>query len=450
MDTIYAPATPMYNSAISIIRISGNRSLEVLKDIFRTNRKIEPNYMTYGHIFDQDKKLDEVYSVYFKAPRSYTCEDVVEIHCHGGVISTNRIMELLKKKGLRLAEAGEFTQRAFINGRIDLTQAESVMDLISSKSNLAFDMALNQLEGRLSNKIISSANKLMDLLAKITVCIDYPEEDIEEITYKEIEDDLNFILKDLKRLNEDAKRALSIKQGINTAIIGRTNVGKSSLLNYITGKDRAIVTDIEGTTRDTIEEEVVIDDIYLRLIDTAGIRESLDLVEKIGIEKSYKALDRAELIFFVIDVSRDITEEELNLIKDIDRNKLFIILNKIDLNEVFNIEKIAEFIDKSRVVRISAYREEGIDTLKDRLREYLKINDKIGIDPMITSKRQLEHLVHSIEMLELSLSDIINRIPYDYITVNLEEAYTSLQSIVGKSLNADVTQEIFSRFCLGK
>ncbi len=447
MDTICAPATSQYESAISIIRISGDRSLEILKKIFETKKEIKNRYFHYGHIVNDGVKLDEVMAVYFKAPYSYTTEDVVEIHLHGGSVSTNRVMELILDNGARLAESGEFTKRAFLNGRIDLTQAESVMDMISAKNNLAFDVALDNLEGSTNHEIKYLRNRVLHLISELTVSIDYPEEDIEEITKDLINTTTTEIIDRIKLILDLSKKAIDIKNGVRVAIIGKANVGKSSFLNSITGVDRAIVTDIEGTTRDTIEVDLNLPGITLTLIDTAGIRETLDEVEKIGVEKSKHAANEADIIFVIIDASKEINEEELEILSKTQNKERLILVNKIDLKSDYNIEKLKSHVDESEIVLMSAKNKIGFDIIEKKVLEKLDINDKIRENPLVSSNRQLYYLKEALNSLTIVKN---SNDPYDFLMIDLKDAYDHLGSVIGEALSGDLTNEIFSKFCLGK
>ncbi len=447
MDTICAPATSQYESAISIIRISGDRSLEILNKIFVTKKEIKDRYFHYGHIVKDGVKLDEVMAVYFKAPYSYTTEDVVEVHLHGGGVSTNRVMELIVDNGARLAEAGEFTKRAFLNGRIDLTQAESVMDMISAKNNLAFDVALDNLEGSTNGEIRYLRERVLHLISELIVSIDYPEEDIEEITKSLVNDITTEIISRIELILDLSKKAIDIKNGVRVAIIGRANVGKSSFLNSITGVDRAIVTDIEGTTRDTIEVDLNLPGITLTLIDTAGIRETLDEVEKIGVEKSKHAANEADILFVIIDASKQINDEEISILEKTKNKQRLILVNKIDLMEDYNIEEIEKYVDKEDIVLMSAKKKLGFDIIEKKVLAKLNINDKIRENPLVSSNRQLYHLKEARN----SLITVKNsNDPYDFLMIDLKDAYDSLGAVIGEALSGDLTNEIFSKFCLGK
>ncbi len=447
MDTICAPATSQYESAISIVRISGDHSLEILQKIFVTKKEIKSRYFHYGHIVNDGVKLDEVMAVYFKAPYSYTAEDVVEIHLHGGAVSTNRVMELIIRNGARLAEAGEFTKRAFLNGRIDLTQAESVMDMISAKNNLAFDVALDNLEGSTNAEIRSLRERVLHLISELTVSIDYPEEDIEEITKSLINEVTSEIIDRIELILDLSKKATNIKNGVRVAIIGRANVGKSSFLNAITGINRAIVTDIEGTTRDTIEVDLNLPGITLTLIDTAGIRDTLDEVEKIGVEKSKHAANEADILFVIIDASNDLTEEEIEILEKTKTKDRLVLINKIDLNEDYNIEEIENYVNKEDIVLMSAKQKIGFDIIEKKVLRKLNINDTIRENPLVSSNRQLYHLKEAKKSLHIVRE---SNAPYDFLMIDLKDAYDSLGSVIGEALSGDLTNEIFSKFCLGK
>lgn len=451
MNTICALATSPLEAAISIIRISGKDSYKVLNKVFKGKKeKIEPRIFYYGHIYKEEKILDEVMVVYFKAPYSYTKEDIVEIHTHGGNISSKRIIELLLDNGIYPAEPGEFSKRAFLNGRIDLSQAEAVIDLIKAKTELSFDIALDHLEGDVIKEIKNLREKVLDILAELVVSIDYPEEDIEMITYNKLFTLVLELEEILKNLIEDSKKAFIIKDGIKIALIGRTNVGKSSLLNAITKKQRAIVTDIEGTTRDTIEENIIINNIPITLVDTAGIRESIDLVEKIGIEKTKKEIILADILFFIVDSSKDLSNEELELLKKIKDKRKIIIINKTDLDKKLNQEVFYPFVDKSDIIEISALKNENIEKIEKRLLDIFKLENLDMNSTFISSLRQINEIKKAYESVKDLKKGINEEIAYDFLEVDLKNIYDLLGSVIGEDISTNHINEIFKKFCLGK
>ena len=356
-DTIAAIATPIGEGGIGIIRISGEKSKEILEKIFvmPEKKEIKSRFLTYGHIVDpkDGKTLDEVLAVYMKGPKTYTAEDVVEINCHGGIVPLKKVLNLVLSSGARIAEPGEFTRRAFLNGRLDLSQAEAVIDVINAKTDKSFDVAMEQLQGGFSQQISDIRTKLTDLLVDITVNIDYPDEDIEELTYDKLISGLKEVKSSLDYMIEGSKTGKILRDGLNIAIIGKPNVGKSSLMNTLLRESRAIVTEIPGTTRDTIEEFLSIKGVPVKLTDTAGIRETEDIIEQIGIEKSRKSFKDADLVIFIIDVSRNLEDEDLEILSELDREKALILFNKIDKESVISDEKINEIAGDTPYLKIS-------------------------------------------------------------------------------------------------
>ena len=397
-DTIAAIATAPGEGGIGIIRISGPKSLEVAEDIFfsMSGKKISEypaRTLIFGNIKDGDKKIDEVLVAYMKGPNSYTAEDVVEINCHGGFISVKRILELVLSKDVRLAEAGEFTKRAFLNGRIDLSQAEAVIDVINAKTDKAHEVAENQLDGSLSNRIREFRDKVTELLAQVEVAIDYPEEDIEFIAYTTLEEKTRELNKDIKKLYETSESGKIFREGLKTVIVGKPNVGKSSLLNSILGENRAIVTDIPGTTRDVIEEFVNIKGIPLKIVDTAGIRETDDVVEKIGVEKSMASFDTADLIIMVVDSSSELSEEDREILEKVQGKETILLLNKTDLPQVIDEEEVKKYVNEENIIKISALHNEGIEDVHDRIEAMVYKGDiKSSSNVIITNSRHKDAL----------------------------------------------------------
>lgn len=371
-DTIAAIATAPGEGGIGIVRISGEKSLEVAQSIFKSKSgKMIKDYNTrtliYGKIVDGEKVIDEVLVAYMKGPNSYTAEDVIEINCHGGFISVKKILELILSKGVRIADAGEFTKRAFLNGRIDLSQAEAIIDVIKSKTDMAHEVAQNQLEGSLAKKIKDLRMNVTEVLAHLEVSIDFAEEDVEEITYQTLEEKSLELRNEIKKLYDTAESGKILRDGLKTVIVGKPNVGKSSLLNSILGENRAIVTDIAGTTRDVIEEFVNIKGIPLKIVDTAGIRETEDVVEKIGVEKSRESFSTADLVIMVLDASRKLSEEDMEILESIKNKKTIVLLNKVDLEAQIELEKIKEFVSSDDIIEISALKNQGIEELQDKI-----------------------------------------------------------------------------------
>ena len=450
-DTIAAISTALGVGAISIVRLSGPDAIKIANKIFDkdlTNQKTHT--ITYGYIKDSDKVIDEVLLTVMRAPNTFTTEDIVEINCHGGIATTRKVLELLIKNGCRIAEKGEFTKRAFLNGRIDLAQAESVIDIINAKTNKEVEASEKQLEGYLSSEISNIMKKVMDLMVDIEVSIDYPEYDVEEVTYSNAIKILEDIQNHLEKLSNSFENGKIIKDGIKLAIIGRPNAGKSSLLNEFLKEERAIVTDIEGTTRDTIEEQISISGIPFKIIDTAGIRESEDKIERIGIEKSKKAAQNSDIILAIFDVSKPLNKEDFEIINFIKNKKTIIILNKIDLNE--NAETITELSNLGKdILKISVLEKKGIEQIYEKLIQMFNINE-IDLDNgnVITNIRHKELIDCAKQNAKQSIIALKSNLPVDIIAINIKEILENLGKITGESVSEDIIKEIFSKFCLGK
>lgn len=454
-DTICAIATPAGEGGIGIIRISGPDSLNIANEVFRANKKIDeynPRTLIYGHIYDGDKLIDEVLLAYMNNPRSYTGEDVIEINAHGGYMSVKKILELLLKKGIRHAQNGEFTKRAFLNGRIDLSQAEAVMDVINAKTELSFESAQEQLEGRLSKKIKELRKKITELLAHVEVSIDFPEEDVEELTIKRLLEGIKYIKKQMQNLYDSAETGKILRDGLKTAIVGKPNVGKSSLLNALLRESRAIVTDIEGTTRDVIEEQLNINGILIKLIDTAGIRDTKDVVEKIGVEKSKEIINIADLIILVLDSSREITDEDMFILDNIKDKKAIVLINKTDLEAKWNENIIKKHVKNHvRIIKISASLNQGIKDLEDEITNMVfKGNVKGNNDLMITNTRHKDALYKAINSANDCINGIENNMPIDFVEIDLKNIWDLLGEVTGQTVSEDLLDTIFSEFCIGK
>ncbi|WP_300276734.1 tRNA uridine-5-carboxymethylaminomethyl(34) synthesis GTPase MnmE [Peptacetobacter sp.] len=455
-DTIAAIATAPGEGGIGIIRISGPKSLEVAENIFfsMSGKKIveyPTRTLIYGNIKDNDKKIDEVLVAYMKGPNSYTAEDVIEINCHGGFISVKRILELVLAQDVRLAEAGEFTKRAFLNGRIDLSQAEAVIDVINAKTDKAHEVAENQLDGSLSSKIREFRDKVTELLAQVEVAIDYPEEDIEFIAYNTLEEKTKELNKDIKKLYETSESGKIFREGLKTVIVGKPNVGKSSLLNSILGENRAIVTDIPGTTRDVIEEFVNIKGIPLKIVDTAGIRETNDVVEKIGVEKSIASFDSADLIIMVLDSSVKLSDEDKEILEKIKNRETIILLNKNDLTQVIDEEEVKQYVDEENIIKISALHNEGIEKLHDKIESMVYRGDiKSSSNVIITNSRHKDALYKAMKSAEDAMRAIEDRMPLDFVEVDLKNIWDYLGYINGDTMSEDLLDNIFHNFCIGK
>ena len=456
MSTIASISTAPGIGGIGIIRMSGEKTFEILGKIFKakTPQKIEEikGYtIKYGHIVENSEIIDEVLVSYFKAPRSYTTENMCEINSHGGNVIVKKILELCLKNGAELAEPGEFTKRAFLNGRIDLAQAESVIDLINAKSEKEAKSGVKQLEGYLSKEIKDIKQEILDVLVNIEVTIDYPEYDTPEVQKNEMMKMLESVGNRLEKLEKSFDNGKIIKEGIKTAIIGKPNAGKSSLLNAILKEERAIVTDIAGTTRDTIEEFVTVNGIPLKLVDTAGIREASDEVEKIGVEKSIKKAEEADLIIAIFDSSKELTEEDLEILNLIKNKQAIILLNKADLDSKIT-EKDERFTSiTENILKISALNKTGIDLLYAKISEMFNLNDiNLDNDILITNIRHKNIISKAIENVKKAIEALNINMPIDIITIYIKEILEDLGEITGEVVTDDIINEIFSKFCLGK
>jgi tRNA modification GTPase len=447
--------------------MSGEKCFEVLEKIFLPKKfesieNIKGYTIKYGHIVEnlQEYKngevlenaiVDEVLVSYFKAPKSYTTENMCEINTHGGNIVVRKILELCLKNGAEMAEPGEFTKRAFLNGRIDLLQAESVIDIIDAKSERELKAGMNQLEGQLSKKIHEIKQKIMDVMVNVEVDIDYPEYDVEEVTNAEIKGMLDIVISDLEKLEKSFDNGKILKDGVKTAIIGKPNAGKSSLLNCILNEERAIVTEIEGTTRDTIEEFVTVEGVPLKLIDTAGIREAKDEVEKIGIAKSKEIAKDADLIIAIFDSSRDLTDEDREILNIIKGKNAILVLNKTDLNKKID-ENMPEIIDSCKyIVKISTLEQQGLEDLYKIIGNMFSM-EEISVDntAIITNLRHKNLISKALESCKQAMDALTNGMPLDIIAVFLKEILENLGEITGEIVTDDIISEIFSKFCLGK
>lgn len=455
-DTIAAVATAYGEGGIGIIRISGEEALPILQEIFEFHGDTDTftsRRMTYGKIIDKEKNqiIDEVLAVYMKGPKTYTAEDVVEINCHGSMVSLRKTLALVLRKGARLAEPGEFTKRAFLNGRLDLSQAEAVIDMIRAKTDKSFDVAVSQLEGRLSLKVEEIRQKLLDLLVDITVNIDYPDEDIEEMTYEKLEESIVETQDMIEKLLATSSTGKMIREGIKIAIVGKPNVGKSSLMNGLLKETRAIVTDIPGTTRDTIEEVLSIRNIPVYLVDTAGIRETSDKVEKLGIEKSKEAFNQADFILFLLDGSRPLEEEDLQIMELLKERKSLVLINKRDLGEAISIEEIAAKLPASQVIEASLLKGQGITEIEDAVEDLVYGGEIVQKESMMVNNvRHIELLQQAVKSLTDALHMSEMREALDFIEVDVKNAYERLGEIIGETVSDDIINEVFARFCLGK
>ena len=445
-DTIAAISTALGVGAISIIRLSGKDSLSIINKIFDKDlTKVKSHTINYGHIIEENKIIDEVLVSVMLSPHTFTREDVVEINCHGGISTTNKILELILLNGARLAEPGEFTKRAFLNGRIDLTQAEGIMNLIESKSEASREMAINQLTGSVSNLISSLRTDLINIISNIEVNIDYPEyEDIEVITLQKILPEVNNIKNKLQNIIKNAQNGKLINEGINIGIIGKPNVGKSSLLNALLEENKAIVTDIEGTTRDIVEGNFILNGIACHVIDTAGIRKTTDIVEAIGVNKSLEIIDKSDLVIFMLNNNDILTTEEKELLKKIKTKKYIIVVNKIDLNNKL-------IINENNLIKISIKDNIGLDSLKNKIIELFNLGEITTKDmTYLSNARSISLLKKSLKIIDEIINNINNNVPIDIIEMDLKDCWNKLGEIIGETYTDELIDEIFSRFCLGK
>jgi len=454
-DTIVAISTPHGEGAIGIVRMSGSKAFEVIEKIFKTGGKTIQEYenrqLIYGHILDKKHIIDEVLVALMKAPKTYTTEDLVEINCHGGSVPIRRILDLILTFDVRMAEAGEFTKRAFLNGRLDLSQAESVMDMISAKTPKGFDVAYNQMEGYLSKKVRNIREDIVDLFSKIEVGIDYPEADIEDITHEEIKEVLEFNLEKINGMVEGSETGKIIRNGLSTVIVGKPNVGKSSLLNALLKESKAIVTSIPGTTRDVIEEYINIKGIPLKIIDTAGIRETDNEIEKIGVKRSKASFNKADLVILVLNNGEEISVEDREIIKYIEDKKVIVVVNKTDLENKLDFDALETLVKDKTVLKISIMNEEGIEAVENEIAKLVYHGDiKSKENDFITNIRHISALKKAKESIKAAIAATDTAIGYDFIEVDIKDAYDYLGEITGETLGEDVIDKIFSKFCLGK
>lgn len=455
-ETIVAISTPPGEGAIGIIRISGHNAISIGNTIFRPKRQeklsIEDDKkLIYGHILSNEHVLDEVMLVAMFAPKTYTREDLVEIHCHGGIVPMTAIMKCILDKGARMAEPGEFTKRAFLNGRLDLAQAESVMDMISAKTPKGFDVAFSQLEGRLSQKIEMIRQQILQILAHLAVSIDYPEEDIEEITYEEILKRFDDVQKLINYLLENSNTGRILREGLSTVIVGKPNVGKSSLLNALLKEARAIVTEIPGTTRDIIEEMIQIKGIPLKLVDTAGIRETEDVVEKIGVERSKLFFNKADLVIYMLSASEKLTEEDDEIIEYIADRQAIIVVNKSDLEQQLDFDALEKRLPGKLIIKTSVLMDSGIEEVETAIHDLIMGGVIQSSENMYVSN--IRH-TNALNKAQLAMKDAAqaaeDRMPYDFIEVDVKNAFEYLGEISGETIEEDLVNQIFKSFCLGK
>ena len=457
-DTIAAISTAPGEGAIGIVRISGDDAIRIADEVYRLKEKRlkeQPSHtIHYGHIVDpkNDEVIDEVMVTVLRAPKTFTREDVVEINCHGGIVAINRILQLVLRMGARLAEPGEFTKRAFLNGRIDLSQAEAVMDLIRAKTDKSMQMAMRQLDGELSKLIQNLRQEILNTLAQVEVNIDYPEyDDVEEMTLQLLREKTEQVSQGIRALLNTASQGKILRDGLKTAIVGRPNVGKSSLLNVLLREEKAIVTDIAGTTRDTIEEYVNVRGVPLQLIDTAGIRETDDVVERIGVERSRKALNEADFVLLILNQSEELMDEDLRLLEQTKDFKRIILLNKTDLPTKIDMDKVKEFAIDSEIVTTSMLKKEGIDQLEEKIADYFFQGQMNERDATYLSNTR--HIA-LLEKAEQALQEVANGVdmgmPVDLIQIDFTRAWDLLGEITGDTVQDELLTQLFSQFCLGK
>lgn len=446
-DTIVAISTSVGEGAISIIRLSGHDALNIASKVFTKDlTKVDSHTIHYGFITSNNEKIDEVLVSVMKATKTFTREDIVEINCHGGIATTNKVLEVLLENGARLAEPGEFTKRAFLNGRIDLLEAEATMDLISSKAESARKISINTLTGETSNLIKNLRSELVKIISNIEVNIDYPEyEDIEVLTNESILPDIKKFKEKLEEIIKKSEDSKVIKEGIRVGIIGRPNVGKSSLLNSLLEEEKAIVTDVPGTTRDIVEGSLIVSGIPLNIIDTAGIRKTEDTVEKIGVEKSLKIIDTSDLLIYILNNNEEITEEEKEILEKTKNKKRIIVVNKIDLKTKLNKKLLDSYIE------ISVKENIGIDKIKDEIKRLFNIGE-ISTNDMtyLSNARSIALLKKSLNNINDAINEINNNNPIDIVELSLKESWNNLGEVIGETYTDELLDELFSRFCLGK
>ncbi|MBS4177608.1 tRNA uridine-5-carboxymethylaminomethyl(34) synthesis GTPase MnmE [Lederbergia citrea] len=458
-DTIAAISTPMGEGAIAIVRLSGDEAIGIADHIFRSAggmqlEEVQSHTIHYGRIIDprSEETAEEVMVSVMKAPRTFTREDVVEINCHGGLVSVNRVLQLALNAGARLAEPGEFTKRAFLNGRIDLSQAEAVMDLIRAKTDRAMNVALGQMEGRLSKLIAGLRQEILETVAHVEVNIDYPEyDDVEEMTHRMLVEKATYIRAELEKLLQTSHQGKILREGLSTVIIGRPNVGKSSLLNSLVQENKAIVTDIPGTTRDVIEEYVNVRGVPLRLVDTAGIRETEDIVERIGVERSREVLKKADLILLVLNSADDFTKEDEQLFTAVEGMDVIVIANKTDLPQKIDMEQVRIAAKEHQIITTSLLEEKGIDDLEQAIADmFFKGQIEAGDMTYVSNSRHIALLNQALQAIEDVLSGIDFGTPIDIIQIDLTRTWELLGEIIGDTVQESLIDQLFSQFCLGK
>jgi len=458
-DTIAAISTPMGEGAIAIVRLSGDDAVRIADKLFKGigGKKlinVPSHTIRYGHLLDpkNGEVIEEVMISVMKGPKTFTKEDVVEINCHGGIVSVNRVLQQVLKYGARLAEPGEFTKRAFLNGRIDLSQAEAVMDLIRAKTDRAMNVALGQMEGRLSKLIRTLRQEILEVLAHVEVNIDYPEyDDVEEMTHKLLLEKAHFVREEIQKLLQTSEQGKILREGLSTVIVGRPNVGKSSLLNSLVHENKAIVTDIPGTTRDVIEEYVNVRGVPLRLLDTAGIRETEDIVERIGVERSRQVLKEADLILLVLNYSDQLTEEDVNLFEVVKGMDVIVIVNKTDLPQQIDMEQVRELAKEHKLVTTSLLEDLGVDALEEAISSlFFSGSIEAGDMTYVSNTRHIAVLNQSLQTIEDAIEGVEMGVPIDIVQIDMTRTWELLGEIIGDSVHESLIDQLFSQFCLGK
>ncbi|MHB1253038.1 MAG: tRNA uridine-5-carboxymethylaminomethyl(34) synthesis GTPase MnmE [Candidatus Humimicrobiaceae bacterium] len=455
-DTIAALSTRAGESAVNIIKISGSDSIKIADKIFESKSKaklceLKTYKMLYGNIIYNREIIDEVLVSIMRSPGSYTREDVIEINCHGGLAAVNKILDIIIKNGARLAEPGEFTKRAFLNGRIDLSQVEAISDIISAKTENSLKIAANNLSGTLSKEIKKIRKNLLDIIINIEASIDFIEEDLEIFPYDEILTKTKNIFDELIELIKNEEKGEIIKNGIKIAIIGKPNVGKSSLLNLIAKKEKAIVTSIPGTTRDAVEEILYLNGIPVILTDTAGIRESKNIIEKIGVKKSINEIEKADILITIIDNSRKLTEDDIRILEKTKEKKHIVCLNKIDEKSKVNKSELEKYIKKESILEISVLKNKGIDTLEEKIRDLTIGKDKFEIEEkIIINKRQKISILNAKDSIENAIEAMKNKMSEEFLALDLRRAYILMGDVIGENTKEDILNAIFSKFCVGK
>ncbi|MCE5154182.1 tRNA uridine-5-carboxymethylaminomethyl(34) synthesis GTPase MnmE [Staphylococcus hyicus] len=457
LDTITSISTPMGEGAIGIVRLSGHDAVEIAEKLYKGKSKLKDvasHTINYGHIIDPEtnETVEEVMVSVLRAPRTFTREDIIEINCHGGILTINRVLELTMTHGARIAEPGEYTKRAFLNGRIDLSQAEAVMDFIRAKTDRASKVAQNQIEGRLSDMIKAQRQSILEILAQVEVNIDYPEyDDVEDATTEFLLERSKAIKTDIQKLLDTGVQGKIMREGLSTVIVGKPNVGKSSMLNSLIHDNKAIVTEIAGTTRDVLEEYVNVRGVPLRLVDTAGIRETEDIVERIGVERSRKALSEADLILFVLNYNEALTEEDRQLYEVIKNEDAIVIINKMDLEQRLNIDELKEMVGDMPIIETSILKQQGIDDLELQIRD-LFFGGEVQSQDMtyVSNSRHISLLKQAKQAIQDAIDAAEMGVPMDMVQIDLTRTWEILGEIIGESASEELIDQLFSQFCLGK